>query len=188
MTPATLQTKRLTMRCPTTADSDGLVAVLNDERIAQWLARVPHPYTREDAVRWIAIAADNWRRDTAYPFSAFEGDTLIGGIGITRVSDTDGVLGYWLSPAKWRQGYGREMMQAVLAFGFATCGFTRFTAGIHPDNERSGGLLTACGFTPIGDQVYLHPPRNYALKGPHFQLTFDEYRTAHVKDQPHEPE
>lgn len=176
MEPVSLQTGRLVLRQPTPDDAEALAVALNDEAISQWLARVPYPYDVNDAIRFIGICEDNWQRDIAYPLNAFEDGKPIGGIGITRVSDTDGVLGYWLIPAKWRQGYGREMMQEILDFAFNTLGFTELSAGIHPDNERSGGLLLACDFESIGDQIYLHPPRDARLKGPHFRLTLDQYR------------
>ncbi|MEO0392398.1 MAG: GNAT family protein [Pseudomonadota bacterium] len=176
MDPVPLHSERLVLRCAEAADQDRLVAALNDQRVSQWLARVPFPYGPHDAIRWVSISQDNWQRDSAYPFVALCGGDLIGGIGITRVSEDTGILGYWLVPERWRQGFGREMMHSVLRFGFDTCHFKRFEAGIHPDNARSGGLLLACGFHAIGDQIYLHPPRDGRLQGPHFRLNRDDYR------------
>jgi [ribosomal protein S5]-alanine N-acetyltransferase len=178
MQPVCLTTARLKLRCPQITDIDDLTTALGDRTVSQWLARVPHPYNRHDAVRWVSIAADNWRRDVAYPFNCFLDGCLVGGIGITRISDTDGVLGYWLAAKNWGQGLGREMLAAATGFGFDALGLTVLTAATHPENDRSAGLLLKCGFQAIGDQVYLHPPPDNRLKGPHYQLSVAQYRAS----------
>lgn len=178
MQPVTLTTTRLSLRCPTHDDVEALTHALDDQRVSQWLARVPFPYHRHDAIRWVGIATDNWQRDTAYPFNAFLDRQLVGGIGITRVSDTDGVLGYWLVPDHWGQGLGQEMLGAIIGFAFDTGGFRQLTAGIHPDNDRSARLLIASGFTSIGDQIYLHPPADNRLQGPHYRLSVEDCQSS----------
>tara|TARA_B100001123_G_C15219855_1_gene990792 strand:+ start:117 stop:650 length:534 start_codon:yes stop_codon:yes gene_type:complete len=171
MRPTSLKTPRLTLRCPKISDVDALTTAIGDQRVSQWLARVPHPYSHNDAIRWIEISADNWQRNVAYPFNAFFGDRLIGGVGVTRCSDEDAVLGYWLVHDCWGQGYGLELIEAIAAFSAETLGFQTLTAGIHPDNTRSERLLLKAGFEAIGEQIYLHPPPDNRLKGPHFRLS-----------------
>ena len=51
-----LKTARLILRAPAPADAEALAARINDRRIAENTARVPHPYGIEDAERFIAAA------------------------------------------------------------------------------------------------------------------------------------
>src|SRR5438874_12198137 len=49
-----LETERLVLRAPALADAPALAATINDRRIAEKLARVPHPYSLADAESFIA--------------------------------------------------------------------------------------------------------------------------------------
>ena len=55
-------------------------------------------------------------------------------------------LGYELSAAVQRQGFMREAVRAVLAWGFARGQLQRVDALIHPDNAASLGLAAQLGF------------------------------------------
>src|SRR5262245_28027026 len=51
-----LETARLILRPPRLADAPALAATINDRRIAEKLARVPHPYSLADAESFITQA------------------------------------------------------------------------------------------------------------------------------------
>ena len=48
-----IETSRLTLRPWDEADIDHLTLGLNDLKLSQWLAFVPHPYSTSDAENWI---------------------------------------------------------------------------------------------------------------------------------------
>ena len=51
---AALTTKRLQLRSPVASDATAITAILNDFEISKWLSVVPFPYTRADALEFIA--------------------------------------------------------------------------------------------------------------------------------------
>ena len=58
--PFALETERLSLRKPTLADAKVIAVLANDRRIAEMARRLPHPYTQEDAVRFVeAVARDS---------------------------------------------------------------------------------------------------------------------------------
>jgi 8-oxo-dGTP diphosphatase len=172
MVPVVISTPRLTLRALTERDTPRLVAALNDWEVVRWLARVPFPYTIDHAMHWCVMSTRDWAADTAYPFNAFEGSDLVGGIGLTRVSRQEAILGYWLVRSHWGQGLGTEMIEAIARFGLlGEPGFVRLIAGTHPQNHASQRLLLRCGFVDIGERVFIHPPREGLVTGPHYMLT-----------------
>ncbi len=55
-------------------------------------------------------------------------------------------ISYDLGPHSWGQGYMREALQAVLAFGFNTLKLHRVEALVDPADKRSQNLLYGLGF------------------------------------------
>ena len=51
-----LETERLTMRAPRLADAKTVSMLAADRRIAEYTARIPHPYRLSDAENFIAGA------------------------------------------------------------------------------------------------------------------------------------
>ena len=84
-------------------DVDALARHANDREV--WLNlrdRFPHPYTREDARRWIALCADEPLHSTHL---AIEVDgSAVGAVGFDRLQDVHRLtaeIGYWLGRAVW---------------------------------------------------------------------------------------
>lgn len=184
--PVELLTLRLHLRALAPDDADALTAAIDDWDVIRWLARVPYPYGKADAERWIALSRRDWQQGLASNFGVFHAGALIGGCGLTHVGTELAVLGYWLARARWGQGFGREMVSALCGWGLDPDqgDFERIEAGIAADNRRSEQLLRACGFQPLGDQVYLHPPRDDRVSGPHFCLTRDDLAARQAGSAP----
>src|SRR5215470_13549414 len=53
---AVLETRRLVLRGARLEDAKRVAALVNDRRIAENTARIPHPYTVDDATEWITAA------------------------------------------------------------------------------------------------------------------------------------
>ena len=51
-----LETERLCLRAPRLEDAKLVAALVNDRRIAENTARIPHPYAIADAREWIDAA------------------------------------------------------------------------------------------------------------------------------------
>ena len=147
-----LETERLLLRAQTADDIPQIVPLLNDFDVARNLARVPHPYTEEDAKGFLARGAEDRARGQAYPFALTrkEDGKLIGGCGL-RLQD-DGVfeIGYWLGKPYWGQGYASEGARRVAAFAFRELKATVLKAGWFHDNPASGRVLEKLGAVPAG--------------------------------------
>lgn len=172
-----LETERLMLRRLRISDRAALAEALNDWQVIEWLARVPFPYTESDAEDWISLCARDAMLGTMITLSAFDRATgqLVGSIGLVLNSDTEAELGYWLRRDCWGRGLATEMVQPMLAFGFDHMGLGGIIASSKPDNHRSIKVLEKNGFKSIGDRVYIRPPLNGALSGPHWYLTRQDF-------------
>lgn len=59
-------------------------------------------------------------------------------------------LGLWLVPEVWGEGYGTEVTEAMLRYGFEDLRLHRITATPLARNERSRALLESLGFLEEG--------------------------------------
>lgn len=146
--PPTLRTARLLLRAPRPEDAAALTALINDRRIAENTARIPHPYTLADADGFIAKTAPK-PGELNYLLTLRDG-TLIGGCGITRLLGDVPELGYWLGVRYWGQGYATEAARALVDYAFADLGYDKLEAGARVSNPASRRVLEKCGFKWTG--------------------------------------
>src|SRR3954469_2363566 len=143
-----LGTERLVLRAPRLDDAEAIATLSNDRRIAENLARVPHPYTLADAEGFIASAN---REDGRASFVTTIADgTIIGGCGVGVLSGTDPEIGYWLGVPYWGNGYATEDARAVIDHAFTNLGYERLEAGARVSNPASRRVLEKCGFQWTG--------------------------------------
>ena len=128
-------------------DAPSLTEHANNPDIARWMRDgFPHPYTREDADRFIAMATGD------YPgiILAIEVEGIAaGGIGIHLFDDIyrmTAEIGYWLSPKFQGRGIMTEAVQAILPVGFQIMNINRIQAGVFHTNRPSMRVLEKCGF------------------------------------------
>src|SRR5580700_8224768 len=134
-----LATKRLKLRAPGAADATAIASLINDRRIAENTARIPHPYSVADAHAFLGQV----NRDPAEPsFAIMRADgTLIGGCGIHVLSGGEPELGYWIGVPHWGRGYATEAARAVLDHAFGTLGYARLTSRARVSNPASRRVL-----------------------------------------------
>jgi 8-oxo-dGTP diphosphatase len=149
------------------ADAESLVSLLDDWEVARWLARVPHPYRREDAERFLEISKTEDRR----AFAVTRDGDLVGGIGLGRRTDGAVELGYWIGRRFHRNGYAEEAARGLLGFAFETLDEARIVVSALPDNAPSLALIAKLGFRPLGLQpFYTKALRPWPAQVPHFEL------------------
>src|SRR5918995_1476898 len=85
-----LKTARLTLRAPRPDDAKTIKSLINDRRVAENMASIPHPYTLKDARSFIANAAGK-------PLFVITRDDgrLVGGGGI-GLRPRGHEIGYWI--------------------------------------------------------------------------------------------
>jgi RimJ/RimL family protein N-acetyltransferase len=141
---AVLETERLVLRAPRAEDAQAIAFLVNDRRIAENTARIPHPYTLADAESFIA-SANTAAGQRAFLITSRDG-LILGGCGVGTVRSTTPEIGYWLGVAFWGRGYATEAARAVIDHAFTDLGHERLEAGARVSNPGSRRVLEKCGF------------------------------------------
>lgn len=159
-----LTTPRLCLRAPRADDAPALVSILSDARISAATLTIPHPYTLDHAVQWLAKVEGLWT-DWETTGSAVFGITLagtgelIGAVGLNADGGSRAhgrmELGYWLSFAHAGRGYATEAARAAVEFAFAPRArrgleLHKLTAGVFTWNAASAAVLRKLGFVAEG--------------------------------------
>jgi RimJ/RimL family protein N-acetyltransferase len=163
-----LETARLVLRAARLEDAKRVAALVNDRRIAENTARIPHPYTVDDAKEWISVAIS--QSETSYVITiagevigacgldvrpsylgarasrsrpaACEAPALPGGIGAE--------IGYWIGVPFWGSGYATEAARSLIDHAFGGLGYEVLTASARVNNPASRRVLEKCGFKWTG--------------------------------------
>jgi RimJ/RimL family protein N-acetyltransferase len=141
-----LKTARLTLRAPRLADAEAIAKLVNDRRIAENTARIPHPYSLDDAKQFIAAVN---KRDGEACFVVTLDGALIGGCGVDLREDLAEV-GYWLGVAYWGRGFATEAARAVIDHAFGDLDHETLVSGARVSNPASRRVLEKCGFQWTG--------------------------------------
>jgi RimJ/RimL family protein N-acetyltransferase len=142
-----LKTERLVLRPWRKEDAEALTPLADNRKI--WLNvrdLFPHPYTPEDAQRWITASQAN---PLHHNFAIAKDDQLIGGIGLHLLTDVHrrvAEIGYWIGEPFWGQGFCTEAVKKVVEWAFDTFDIVRIQAGIFEHNGASMRVLEKAGF------------------------------------------
>jgi RimJ/RimL family protein N-acetyltransferase len=146
-----LETKRLALRAPRLEDAKTVATLANDRRIAENVARIPHPYKVSDAEGFIAGA--NKAGGEAVFLITLRDETIIGACGILNQEQAP-ELGYWLGVPFCGKGFATEALHAVIDYAFTDLEHQSLQAGARVTNPASRRVLEKCGFQWTG--VGLH--------------------------------
>lgn len=140
-----LASERLTLRPLEEGDAPIIASLANDRRIAERLARLPHPYRLEDAYRFVAAAQEKLEKGTHLPLAVIRRNdqTFLGVIGL---EDT---IGYWLGVEYWGQGYGKEAAKALVEFSFLVLQHEQIKGSALLENKASRRIFEGLGFSHI---------------------------------------
>jgi RimJ/RimL family protein N-acetyltransferase len=148
--PFVLETERLSLRKPTLADVRVIAELANDRRIAEMTRRLPHPYTQDDAVRFVeAVAGDS----SETVFLVEHNHAPVGVAGVDWSEPDTPELGYWLGVDCWGRGFATEAARAVIDFTFETFAIDRMVSGARVVNPASRNVLEKCGFQWSGVEL-----------------------------------
>ena len=142
---AVLKTARLFLRTPRFEDAKRVVALVNDRRIAENTARIPHPYTVDDAKEWISAAIS--QSATSYVITI--AGEVIGACGLDGLGE-GAEIGYWIGVPFWGSGYATEAARGLIDHAFGDLGYKVLTASARISNPASRRVLEKCGFQWTG--------------------------------------
>ena len=146
-----LETKRLALRAPRLEDAKTVMALANDRRIAENVARIPHPYRMVDAEGFITGA--NKAGGEAAFLIALRDETVIGACSIIQ-QEQMAELGFWLGVPHWGKGFATEALHAVIDYAFTDLAHESLQAGARVTNPASRRVLEKCGFQWTGVGLY----------------------------------
>jgi RimJ/RimL family protein N-acetyltransferase len=129
------------------SDAESLSKYANNPKIAKNLTDIfPHPYTLEDAYKFINMAI------SSEPTTIFAIDVkgeAVGGIGLHQQHDIqrkNAELGYWLAEPYWGKGIITEAIKSMVSYGFKTLDINRIFARPFGSNFASQKVLEKAGF------------------------------------------
>ncbi len=176
------ETPRLFLRFYAEKDIPALAAALNNEKVVQWMTRIPFPYTLSSAQEWFDDCQAAYTADKAEFFVVADKttDTLMGGIGLHPINTCpfeEGALelGYWLGEPYWGHGYMPEAAQALISFAFKTKpALQKVLASTFLENKASQRVLYKAGLTYQGN----FSKKSDALRGGDWGTLWSLTRTA----------
>jgi RimJ/RimL family protein N-acetyltransferase len=139
-----LETKRLVLRAPCFEDVKRVTALVGDRRIAENTARIPHPYTIDDAKEWIGATIS---QPATYLITI--GGEVIGACGIEKLNEIP-EIGYWIGVPFWGCGYATEAARGLIDHAFEGLGYGVLTSAARVSNPASRRVLEKCGFQWTG--------------------------------------
>jgi RimJ/RimL family protein N-acetyltransferase len=173
-----LETPRLWLRWPQASDASALAALAGDWEVARLTAHIPHPYTLDDAERFIRDSriGNSLGRHLRLVMTLKSGDRpAIGMVGLDPGPERP-ELGYWLGKPYWGRGLVREAGGAAIDAFFRVTPESELIAASLPENAASQSVLRRIGFTPAGEGPA--PGRHAGAKALLFALDRESWRRA----------
>ena len=144
-----LRTERLLLRPFEFGDVDDVASYASDPEVGRYLP-LPQPYTRDDAVEFIARQAlAEW--STRPTFAIVLDGHAVGSVSL-RVNAPNDIaeMGYLLGKAQWGRGLIPEACRAVMDWGFERYGLHKVWAYADLRNRRSWRVMEKLGMTREG--------------------------------------
>lgn len=147
-----LKTHRLTLRLPTQADVDAVLAYTVRNRAFLSATDPIRPttfYTRPFWERQLQQNHEDVLRGIAYRFFVFHGEHIVGVANLSNIRRgalQAANIGYALDENAQGEGYMTEALKAVIHYAFDELGLHRIMADHLPDNHRSAAILARLGF------------------------------------------
>jgi [ribosomal protein S5]-alanine N-acetyltransferase len=149
-------TKRLILRQPTIKDAGDIVSIVNDLTVSRYTAHVPFPYDIKCAKAFIKQCRQNERQKPVTNLDFIVENRaeqkVIGCAGYIRIDHYTGKadIGYWIGKNYWRQGFGYEIVSALVKYAFTKLKLQRLEAAIYKENRGSQVLVKKFGFKKEG--------------------------------------
>jgi RimJ/RimL family protein N-acetyltransferase len=141
-----LETARLCMRPPTSADLEDLCRLTSDPEVMRYLGKGVR--NREETESALVAAIEHWAR---HDFGIWivhdrENDRFLGRCGLRYFQDTPDIeLSYSFGKPAWGRGIASEAAAASMNFGFEHLRLERIIAIAMPENTGSRRVMEKLG-------------------------------------------
>jgi RimJ/RimL family protein N-acetyltransferase len=169
-----LETPRLWLRWPRAADAPAIHRYCSRWEVAQYTARIPHPYPQGTAERFIFAAREGnaTGRDLTLVMTPIRGKReAIGAVSLESRAQGHLTLGYALTPEAWGKGLASEAVEAMIEAGFVMTGAVEVDASVRVENPTSRRVLEKAGFEFMGTGLQGAPARGGMVSCDRFRLT-----------------
>ena len=148
----TLSDGEVRLRALTPADIPALVDACRDPEISRW-TRVPFPYLREDAERFLAINETEAAAGEGIALAVADEpwDRLIGTIGLMEINSGRGEIGYWIAAPERGRGIATRAVVLLSDWARTELGLAELIILAHRDNRPSQRVAESAGFTDTGE-------------------------------------
>jgi RimJ/RimL family protein N-acetyltransferase len=146
-----VRTDRLVLRPYRPEDAEAVFTASQDPETLRWLPLLPQPYTRADAVAWVAAIAPAERADgVGLPVAIDADGQLVGSAGVhLRGGRLGPEIGWWIAPQARRRGYAAEAAHALADWALGL-GAVRVHAFVDVGNTASQAVARRAGFVREG--------------------------------------
>lgn len=156
-----LDTPRLRLCGMGEADVESIYQLYQEPQVAEYLSRLPSPWSRDTAQAFVAAAQVGLAQGSAYTLSMVQRDTgMFAGVVTLRIPASDpansdeerledaglGILGYSVMLSCWNRGYATEGARRMVGFAFEDLGLERLQATPLRGNIASQRVLERLGF------------------------------------------
>ncbi len=134
------------------SDIPAMVTACQDPEIPRW-TRVPSPYLREDAERFLAVAAAEAAAGVgvALAVTIAAQDRLIGTVGLMDLNGGGGEIGYWIAAPVRGRGVASRAVRLLRGWAHAELGLDALEIFAHRDNRPSQRVAESAGFASTGE-------------------------------------
>ena len=144
-----LVTERLVLRLPHEDDIAELAELADNRRIADMLARMPHPYGEREARAFVAGARERAVAGCTYAITLADSGAFVGCAGLHGLRG--GLeLGYWIGEPYWGRGYATETAHTLVDLAFRASAIERLHVSCRVVNAASRRVIHKCGFQYAG--------------------------------------
>jgi len=162
----------ITLRAKARHDVDTLVAICQDPAISRW-TRVPSPYTREDALAWIALCELELQTSRSIDWLAVDATgEVVASVAIQGIADHRAEVGYWVAAPARGRGLAARAVRLVSPWALGELGLRQLEIMAHEDNAASLAVARAAGYTETGETHV--PPREGLPEGRYVVLTLNQ--------------
>jgi len=153
------KTKRLILRPPRKSDWKDIVEGCKDLEVSKWLAVVPYPYNKKEAMEFINKKIKDLRKKEKYSYVFFielkSEKKVIGVTDIHEINKLDKTAktGTWINKNYWRHGYILEAKVPVLDFVFNKLKLRKIETEAFVENKASNAMSKKLGFKKEGTKI-----------------------------------
>ena len=147
----TIRTSRFVLRPFERRDAAAFACSVREAAAAadHWLSWAEETYSEEDARTWFRTAAIAHKAGTSHEYGIFSlaEEAFIGGAGLNRIDPYNRManLGYWVRPARRREGVACECASALVEYAFTVLDLQRIEVVIALGNDVSARVARKIG-------------------------------------------